>query len=519
MTDAANASGPAAEIPDRAGRVLVFGASGYVGRHLTPRLLAGGHRVRAAARRLRALEAEGWDRAELVAADALRPETLAAALEGVDVAYYLVHSMGAGADFPALDREAARNFAEAAAACGVKRILYLGGLSPPDADSAHLVSRRETGEILRAGAVPVTELRAGIIVGPGSAAFEVMRDLVAHLPIMVSPRWIRSKSPPIALEDLLGYMLALPWIADAAGEVLEAAGPETLSYDDMMRRLARMLGKPERIIIPVPVLTPRMSAYWMELVTSVPANVGRALIMGLKHDFSADDRRLRELAPRPLMSFEQAVAQVFEDERNITVSDRWREGAFELRGGRHDVSFYGVALTRTAQAKAPSTAMWAALEGFGSQQLGYYHMNWVWRLRAWIDRRFGGRTAPLRAADAPLSVGQRFDFWRVLAVEPMRRLTLYSLLKAPGAGGFELEIEDDANGSCLVATIHWHPEAFKGLLYWFLLWPPHALVLSGMTRALTRRAERIARESAEGATRAAPVEVQSASASSEAASP
>ena len=510
MTDAAAIRSPAPA------PVLVFGASGYVGRHLVPRLLAEGHRVRAAARRLRALEAEGWSGAELARADALKPETLRAALEEVEVAYYLVHSMGAGPDFPALDREAARNFAEAAAACGVKRILYLGGLSPPDADSAHLVSRRETGEILREGAVPVTELRAGIIVGPGSAAFEVMRDLVAHLPIMVSPRWIRSKSPPIALDDLLGYMMALPWIPEAAGEVLDAAGPESLSYDDMMRRLARLLGKPPRIIIPVPVLTPKMSAYWMELVTSVPANVGRALIMGLKHDFSADDRRLRELAPRPLMDFDAAVAKVFEDEQKITVTDRWREGAFELRGGRHDVSFYGVALMRTAKADAPPEALWAALEEFGSQSRGYLHMNWVWDFRAWIDRRFGGATAARRPDGQPPRVGDRFDFWRVLAVEKPKRLTLYSLLKAPGAGGFELEVEPDGAGSRLAATIHWHPEAFKGLFYWFLLWPPHAFVLSGMARAVARRAEEIARES-RGA--AAPRPGQNASASSAAASP
>jgi uncharacterized protein YbjT (DUF2867 family) len=477
-------------------RVLVFGASGYVGRHLTARLAAQGHRVRAAARRLAPLEAEGWEGVELVAADALTPASLPAPLEAVDVAYYLVHSMAAGGDFPARDRDAASHFAAAAATAGVRRIVYLGGLAPADPDTPHLASRVETGDILRRGSVPVTELRAGIIVGPGSAAFEVMRDLVAHLPVMVTPRWIYSRSPPLALDELLGYLTALPWIDEAAGKVLEAGGPERYTYEAMMRELARRLGRRQPWIIPVPLLTPKLSSYWLALVTATPVNVASALITGLKHDLSADDGELRRLVPdQPRIGFTDAIARVFAAEEGIKATDRWREGAFELRGHRHDVSFYGKTLTMTAAALVPAAAVWRVLARLGDEADGYFFLDRVWRLRSWIDRLLGGRDAGRREAGEPLQPGTRFDFWRVLAVEPGRRLTLVSSLRAPGAGGMEFTLSPTATTSTLAATIHWHPAGFWGLLYWYALWPIHAAMLAGMVRAISLEAE------AEAATR------------------
>ncbi len=474
-------------------RVLVFGASGYVGRHLTPRLQASGHPVRAAARRLSGLEAEGWQGIELIAADALDPPSLGPALDGIGVVYYLVHSMTAGGDFPARDRVAAMNVAAAAAAAGVRRIVYLGGLAPAEPDTAHLASRVETGAILRQGTVPVTELRAGIIVGPGSAAFEVMRDLVAHLPVMVTPRWIYSKSPPLALDELLGYLLALPWIEQAAGRVLEAGGPERYTYEEMMRVLVERLGRRQPWIVPVPLLTPKLSSYWLALVTATPVNVASALITGLVHDLEADDRELRRLVPdQPRIAFVDAIARVFEAEREIRATDRWREGAFELRGGRHDVSFYGKTLTRTMTTTASPASLFAVLERIGDAETGYFFLDVVWRLRAWLNRRLGGSDAGRRRAGDPLGPGTAFDFWRVLAVAPKRRLTLISALVAPGAGGMEFTIEPDAatGGARLSATIHWHPAGFPGLLYWYALWPPHAAMLTGMLRAICRAAEK-----------------------------
>ncbi|MDA0256900.1 MAG: NAD(P)H-binding protein, partial [Chloroflexi bacterium] len=273
--------------------MLVLGASGYVGSHLVPRLIEAGHEVRASSRDAEVLTGRGWD-AELVSADALRPETLVAALHGVDVVYYLVHSMAAGGDFAALDRTAAANVRDAAARGGVRRIVYLGGLQPPEGSSEPLHSRRETGDTLRAGPVPVTELRAGIVVGPGSAAFEVIRDLVYHLPVMVTPRWVRSRTQPIALDDLLEYLVRLPDVQETAGRTLDVGGPETLSYEEMLRGFAEVVGRRLRIVR-VSVLSPRLSSYWLDFVTAVPASVARPLVDGLRHDLLADDAEIRQL--------------------------------------------------------------------------------------------------------------------------------------------------------------------------------------------------------------------------------
>lgn len=297
----------AVDKPARQDLRLVFGASGYIGSNLVPKLLSRDIAVRAASRKAQALKTRHWKNVELIDADALQPKTLKQALQNVDTAYYLVHSMAAGKNFSRLDLEAAANFAAAAESAGVRRIIYLGGLVPEDADSEHIVSRRETGDILRRGKVPVTEVRAGIIVGTGSAAFEVMRDLVFHLPAMITPRWVRAKSPPIALDNLLEYLVRLPDIDEAAGQIYDAAGPETLTYEEMMRVLADVAGKRQPIIVPVPVLSPKLSSYWLRFVTSVPTNIARALIGGLKHDFTADTAPLQQLVPQSLLDFRTSV--------------------------------------------------------------------------------------------------------------------------------------------------------------------------------------------------------------------
>ena len=305
----------AVDKPARQDLRLVFGASGYIGSNLVPKLLSRDIAVRAASRKAQALKTRNWKNVELIDADALQPKTLKQALQNVDTAYYLVHSMAAGKNFSRLDLEAATNFAAAAESAGVRRIIYLGGLVPEDADSEHIVSRRETGDILRRGKVPVTEVRAGIIVGTGSAAFEVMRDLVFHLPAMITPRWVRAKSPPIALDNLLEYLVRLPDIDEAAGQIYDAAGPETLTYEEMMRILADVAGKRQPIIVPVPVLSPKLSSYWLRFVTSVPTNIARALIGGLKHDFTADTAPLQQLVPQSLLGFRASVEAALNGEQ------------------------------------------------------------------------------------------------------------------------------------------------------------------------------------------------------------
>lgn len=467
---------------------LVFGAGGYVGRHLVPRLVQAGVPVRAAGRRRATLDAEHWGPGvETMTADALKPDTLAPVLEGVSCAYYLVHSMAGGRGFPARDREAARNFAAAAGRAGVRRIVYLGGLAPQQADTEHLASRVETGDILRQGPTPVTELRAGIIVGPGSAAFEVMRDLVAHLPIMITPKWVRVAAPPVALDDLLDDLVALPDLPQPRDAIYETAGPDRLTYEEMMRRVGQAMGMGNRTILPVPFLTPGLSSAWVGLVTGVPAPVARALIGGLKHDLTADDRALRAILPRRTLGFDEAVARALSAERRLVAVDRWREGAFDLRAGRPDYCFYAKRLSRSATSAGGCGSAWAVLERLGTRETGYFHAGWLWRLRRGLDRLLGGRPAPPRPQPGPLRPGEAFDFWRVFAAEPATRLSLISTLAAPGAGGLEIALAPRRDGGCRIeATIHWHPAGVWGIAYWIALWPIHALVLGGVVRAIAR---------------------------------
>ena len=476
--------------PAPPGKVLVFGASGYIGTNLVPRLLQEGRDLRAVARSRAVLEARGWAGAELVEADALRPETLPAALEGVATAYYLVHSMAAGRGFGQLDLDAARNFATAAAEAGVECIVYLGGLVPTDADSEHIVSRRDTGEVLRQGTVPVIELRAGIIVGPGSAAFEVMRDLVLNLPVMLTPRWVQSKSPPIALDNLLEYLVRLPTVPEARGRIFDAGGPETITYAEMMRRMARAAGQRPPRILSVPVLTPRLSSYWLRLVTAVPTPIARALIGGLKHDFFADDADLRRLVPQRLLDFDESVAAVFEAERRHEVQARWTEGAFPMRGYRSEHAYYAKRASGTAETTAPPAAVWKRVEAIGGDNR-YYCSNWLWWLRETIDWAVGGpgRTRGRRDPDV-LRIGDHVDSWHVIGLERGRRLTLMMGMKGFGAGVLEFALTPlESGGTRLSATAYWHPAGVWGILYWYLLVPAHLYIFKCMTRRICRLAE------------------------------
>jgi uncharacterized protein YbjT (DUF2867 family) len=463
--------------------VLVMGASGYIGSHLVPLLAARGHRVRAAARNHDALTAREWSGVECVAADVLRPETLDATLANIEVAYYLVHSMGSGSTFPQLDREAARNFRRAAERAGVQRIVYLGGLLPPGERSAHLDSRAETGEILRDGSIPVTELRAGIIVGAGSAAFEVIRDLVFHLPIMTTPRWVRSRTQPVALHDLLEYLIRIIEVPETAGHTYDVGGPETLSYAEMMRAFGRAMGRRIRIL-PLPVLTPRLSSYWLDLVTAVPANVARPLIEGLRHDLLANDEEIRRLIPLRLRSYDEAIQEALQAEREQSVPARWTEGALAYRGSRPDVAFYSKQMSSTVTSKASAAASWGVIAAIGGDA-GWHAYDWLWRLRAVVDRIIGG-PGMRRGRRHPTQVrpGDTIDWWRVVAVEPGRRLTLMAEMRVPGSAVLELETEPAEGGSTITATAYFHPAGFWGLLYWFALLPVHQRIFRALSAGL-----------------------------------
>jgi uncharacterized protein YbjT (DUF2867 family) len=470
---------------------LVFGASGYIGGNLVPLLADRGVRVRAVSRDRKVLEARLWDGVDIVEADALVPESLPAALADIDVAFYLVHSMASGSAFGAIDLQAAANFARAAAEAGITRIVYLGGLVPEDNKvGEHISSRRDTGEVLREGEVPVTELRAGIIIGPGSAAFEVMRDLVLNLPVMVTPRWVRATSPPIALVNLLEYLWGLALAPEAGGLIYEAGGPELVDYATMMRLLALAAGKRPPMIIPVPVLTPTLSSYWLALVTAVPAPVARALITGLKHSFTADDAALRALVPQKLLGVEDAIAQSLRQEREHRTIARWTDGVFALRGSRHDHAYYSKSAGGKTVARVRPDALWQLITHIGGRNR-YYYMNWLWWLRELLDWLVAGPGFSRgRRDDADLRLGDVIDYWTVLAIEPGHLLTLNFGLKAPGSGALEFELLPvDEERTELRITAYWHPRGVWGLMYWYAMLPAHLFLFRGWTRKLARLAE------------------------------
>jgi Protein of unknown function (DUF2867) len=342
---------------------------------------------------------------------------------------------------------------------------------------------------LREGPVPVTEIRAGIIVGPGSAAYEVIRDLVNHLPLMVTPKWVQSKSSPIALGNLLEYLVRVADIDEAAGLVLDAAGPDYLSYEDVMRGYGEVVGKRPRILR-VPVLTPTVSSYWLGLVTAVPASIARALIGGLKHDLPADDAVLRRLVPQKLLSYREAVEAALEAERTHQVAARWTEGLLMFRGFRLDNAFYAKRASGHAVTRASPEALWHVITTLGGDN-GYYYMDWLWWLRGLMDWLVGGPGLTKgRRHPSELRLGDRIDYWTVLGIEPQRRLTLNFGMRSPGSGVLELEMEPDAPGlQRLTITAYWHPQGVWGLLYWYALVPAHLFIFRGMTAAMVRRAE------------------------------
>ena len=476
-------------------RILILGASGYVGGHLAPRLALERFAVRAAARRIDALRARGWEGVETVQADALDPDSLREVLEGVDIAYYLVHSMASGSDFSELDRQAAANFRDAAAAAGLQRVIYLGGIQPSNGASPHLSSRLETGEILRQGDVPVTELRAGIVVGPGSAAFEVIRDLVYHLPLMLAPRWVRSRSQPIALDDLLDYLVGLLRLQDdGESHVYDAVGPETLSYGDLLRQFGGVVGREVRIVV-LPVLTPRLSSYWLDLVTAVPASVARPLIDGLKHDLISErPGKLRELVPITQRGYREAVQGALAAEEGSALTIRWTEGGFRYRRQRHDVSWFDKSVRVAVVAQRSADDIWGDISSIGGER-GWYFGTWMWKLRGGIDRLLGGvgmRRGRRHPTD--LRVDDPLDFWRVAALEPGRSLTLVAEMKLPGSAVLELSVEPDGDGSVARLQARFHPAGVWGLIYWYALWPIHMVMFRRLAESLANGPKRPAGE-------------------------
>ena len=468
--------------------ILVVGASGYIGTHLVPELQQQGHRVRAAARQVKVLQGRNWQDVECVRADVLEPESLDEALKGMDIAYYLVHSMAAGSRFDELERQGATNFAEAAERSGLQRIIYLGGLVPETTKSSrHIESRERTGSLLRKGAVPVTELRAGMIIGPGSAAWEVIRDLVNHLPVMVTPRWVNSLSQPISLDNILGYLTGIASLPETEGLIYDAPGPETLTYEAMMLQYAELVDKHPHIFR-VPVLTPKLSSYWLRLVTSVPANIARALMEGLQYNFVSTGPTLREVIPQYLMNFRESARAALAADRENKIVARWVEGAIICRGFNSEYSFYAKRESGHILTTASREQLWATICQIGDKHQ-YFYADALWFARRALDWIVGGPSFRRpRRHPRDLQVGDIVDSWRVIGMERSRSLTLQMEMRMPGAGVLEFEIEDIGDQRRLSVNAYFHPAGLPGLLYWYALLPLHGMIFRGMTRNIARLA-------------------------------
>jgi len=448
--------------------------------------------VRALGRRPELLRARAAASTEVVYADVFEPASLETALAGCAAAYYLVHSMGDAGDFQVRERAAARNFAAAARAARLERIVYLGGLGRESALSAHLESRHEVGRILRESGVATVELRASIIIGSGSLSFEMIRALVERLPVMITPRWVRQQAQPIAIEDVVAYLIESLAVPLRGSQVFEIGGPDRASYSDIMLEYARQRGL-KRVIIAVPVLTPYLSSLWLGLVTPVYARVGRKLMSSLRHaTVVEDDAATRAFRVRP-RGLSEAIARALHNEDRAFAETHWADAVSSAGSpGRRGGARLGRRLVdaRSHEVGCAPGQAFAPIRRIGAAT-GWYYGNWLWALRGLVDLVAGG--AGLRRGRRhpdELRVGDRLDFWRVEALEPERLLRLQAEMRVPGRAWLQFEVEPAGHGSRITQTAIFDPLGLAGLLYWYALYPAHALVFSGMLRGIAAAAER-----------------------------
>jgi uncharacterized protein YbjT (DUF2867 family) len=470
--------------------VLVTGASGYVGGRLVRALESRGMSVRCLARRPQHLTGRFGASTEVVYGDVLDVASLATALEGIEVAYYLVHSMGSMGDFDLQDRIGARNFAMAARTAGVKRVVYLGGLGSDATLSPHLRSRQEVGRILRDVGPPTIELRASIVIGSGSLSFEMVRALVEKLPVMVTPKWVRSLAQPIAIEDLLAYLVAASDVAMERSCVYEIGGADRVSYGEIMKEYARQRGL-RRVMLPVPVLSPALSSRWLGLVTPVYARIGRKLLDSVRHDTVVlNDQALGTFGVRP-RGIKEAIARALVNEDREFAETRWSD-ALSSKG--EDREWGGTAWgsrivdSRSQWIERSPRDAFAPIRRIGGDS-GWYYGDWLWRLRGFLDLLVGGVGVRRGRRDPErLAPGDAVDSWRVEAYEPNRLLRLAAEMKLPGRAWLQFEVSEEGSGARIRQTAVFHPAGLSGRAYWYALYPLHAFVFRGMLRGLARAA-------------------------------
>jgi uncharacterized protein YbjT (DUF2867 family) len=477
--------------------VLVTGATGYIGGRLIPRLLEMGFRVRCLVRDPSRLEGRPWHQhVEIVSGDVLQPGTLVRAMEGVEVAYYLVHSLGSGAKFSERDRQAARNFSEAAKSGGVARIIYLGGLAGESPQlSEHLRSRQQTGDVLRASGVPVTEFRAGVIVGSGSVSFEIIRYLTERLPVMICPRWVYTRTQPIGIRDVLDYLAAALESDASTGRTIEIGGADVVTYGDMMLIYAEVR-ELRRWLVPVPVLTPRLSSLWVNLVTPIPSNIARPLVEGLRNENIVRDASAAELFPaiQPAgyrTSVRRALDRLQASNIETTWSDALGTSLFDVAPVILTMHEGMVVERRQRVVRTTPAESFKVFMGLGGKR-GWLASNWAWKVRGAADRMIGGigMRRGRRHADE-LRVGDALDFWRVEAVEPDRLLRLRAEMKVPGQAWLQFQATPlDEGGTLLSQIAFFAPRGLAGWLYWYALYPVHKIIFSGLIDQIAARANR-----------------------------
>ena len=483
------------EDKSNSGIILVTGATGYVGGRLVPLLLSAGHRVRCLVRDPSRLQGRSWQNSvEVAAGDVLQPETLRPAMAGVKVAYYLVHSMGAGSDFHKKDLDAATAFAEAAREAGVERIIYLGGLVGSSALlSEHLRSRLQTGDALRSAGVPVTEFRAGVVVGSGSLSFEIIRYLTERLPVMICPKWVYTRTQPIGIRELLEYLVAALTVPESTGRTIEVGGSEVITYGEMMMTYAKVRGL-KRLLIPVPLLTPRLSSLWVNVVTPIPAAIARPLVDGLKNEsiVSSDDALKLFPAIKP-SDYRTSVERALDRLQASHVETTWADALSTSQGNSAPVTLTtneGMILERRRRiVEASPENVFRVITGLGGKR-GWLYMNWAWEIRGLFDHLIGGVGLRRGRRDPDtLRTGDALDFWRVEAIEPEKLLRLRAEMKVPGKAWLQFQVARQDDGRVLITqTAIFAPKGLMGWTYWYILYPIHQLIFSGMADRITQLA-------------------------------
>jgi uncharacterized protein YbjT (DUF2867 family) len=473
-------------------KVLLTGATGYVGGRLLHRLESLGVNLRCLARRPEFLRPKVASSTKVVEGDLLDVDSLHPAMDGVRTAYYLVHSMGSKGDFEEQDRKAARNFASAASQAGVRRIIYLGGLGRDEELSTHLASRHEVGRILQSSGVETIEFRASIIIGSGSLSFELIRALVDKLPIMITPRWVRETAQPIAIDDVLTYLIEALDIDSAGSRVFEVGGPDQVSYQGLMKEYARQKGLKRRVI-PVPVLTPRLSSLWLGLVTPVFARIGRKLVDSLRNATVVEDSKALEVFQFRPRGIRQAIKDALANEERKFAESRWSD-ALSSKGPER--GFGGVRFgsriidSQSVEVSLAPKEAFKLVERIGGET-GWYYADWLWTIRGFLDLLVGG-VGVRRGRRHPtnLGLGDTVDFWRVEAFTPGRLIRLFAEMKFPASAWLQYEDAPVNHGSIIRQTAIFDPLGLLGLSYWYLLYPLHQLVFSGTLCGIKEAAEK-----------------------------